>query len=315
LAGGKNFIINGNFDFFQRGSFSGTTQGYSLDRWYAFVNGNATITQQTTGAPIGSQYVGRVAYNSTTNCNMWQFIESGTLKAFQGNTVTVSAKFRRNSTFAGSYNLAIFKSSTANGGAGATWTSMGSTSISNANLPTGTTSSSWATATFTTTIPTDGTAEGLTIVCYEGQNQSSGAYIEIAQVQLELGSVATAFSRAGGTLQGELAACQRYYWRQSTASAQYGFGFAISATASKYIIKTPVTMRTTPTVLDVGAGVNVGDLSTYNFATTSLVIYTSGPDTVRLDATVSSGQTAYRPQAIFGASGTASDYLGFGAEL
>jgi hypothetical protein len=30
---GKNVIINGNFDFFQRGSLSTTNAGYGLDRW------------------------------------------------------------------------------------------------------------------------------------------------------------------------------------------------------------------------------------------------------------------------------------------
>jgi len=42
-------------------------------------------------------------------------------------------------------------------------------------------------------------------------------WIEFEKIQLEVGSVATAFSRAGGDLQSELAKCLRYYW-QTTSS-------------------------------------------------------------------------------------------------
>ena len=69
-------------------------------------------------------------------------------------------------------------------------------------------------------------------------------------MQFELGSVATTFQRAGGTLQGELAACQRYYYRFSaTGTNQYfGSAYARSTTNAFAIIKQPVTMRTTPSL-------------------------------------------------------------------
>jgi hypothetical protein len=60
-------------------------------------------------------------------------------------------------------------------------------------------------------------------------------------VQVEAGSVATAFQTATGTIQGELAACQRYYNNLGTVghtaySADGVMGFVF-----------PVTMRATPT--------------------------------------------------------------------
>ena len=72
----------------------------------------------------------------------------------------------------------------------------------------------WQRFSFTSTIPS-----------IAGKTVGAGSYLgaritgmqigtfQIANIQVEAGSVATPFSRATGTLQGELAACQRYYQR------------------------------------------------------------------------------------------------------
>jgi hypothetical protein len=259
FVAGKNFLVNGNFDFFQRSSFSASSSGYSLDRWYANINiATATITQQTAGVPVGSQYCARVAYSgSSGSCNMWQYIESGNVKALQGKTVTVSAKFRRNASFTANYVLAVYKSSTTNGGPAASWASVGSATALNASIPTGTTSSDWVTVSTTVTIPADGTAEGLAVVCFENTNQASGAYVEISQVQLEQGSLATPFARAGGTIQGELAAC-RYYFSKFDASTAAGNdgAFSTGIIYSSTVVVIPFSfpqMRTRPSVASSGS--------------------------------------------------------------
>jgi hypothetical protein len=61
-----------------------------------------------------------------------------------------------------------------------------------------------------------------------------------------VGSVATPFARAGGTIQGELAACQRYYYGVS-ASTALGIGEVRNASTAYAVIKLPVTMRVVPT--------------------------------------------------------------------
>jgi len=73
---------------------------------------------------------------------------------------------------------------------------------------------------------------------------ASGNYLEIAQVQLELGSVATDFEhRSYGE---ELALCQRYYW-QGKLSDSFGrrYGTANGGYLDAGNASFPVTMRGT----------------------------------------------------------------------
>jgi hypothetical protein len=73
----------------------------------------------------------------------------------------------------------------------------------------------------------------------------------MAQTQLEIGSVATAFTRAGGTIQGELAACQRYYYAHVSGNTKmFANANALSATFAQGYIQFPVTMRTSPSALE-----------------------------------------------------------------
>jgi hypothetical protein len=77
------------------------------------------------------------------------------------------------------------------------------------------------------------------------------ATIGIWGVQLEAGSTATPFQTATGTIQGELAACQRYYYRftNTTANPSYlGIGTYYSTTTCYIVLQWPVTMRIAPTI-------------------------------------------------------------------
>jgi hypothetical protein len=73
---------------------------------------------------------------------------------------------------------------------------------------------------------------------------------DIWGVQAEAGSVATAFQTATGTIQGELAACQRYYYaHESSGTVNTSVGAGGYYSSSNYLIPIsfPVTMRTSPT--------------------------------------------------------------------
>jgi hypothetical protein len=317
---GQNYCINGNFDIFQRASFTSSSAGYCLDRWYAWSNGGSmTVTQQTSGAPIGSKYYMRVAYNALNVCNIWQFIEHDDVKMLQGKIVTLSAKIRRNSAFTPNYVLGVYKAPTANASAGGTWSQVGAVGAANANIPTGTSSNDWFTFSTTVTIPADGTAEGLAIVLFENAAGPSGAYIEISQVKLEIGSSITPITRSGGTIAGELAACQRYYWRTSPilgsgGYARYsGFSPAVSSTGILAVVQNPVPMRIRPTSIDY---LNVATYDNTNIGGTVSSLSLNGDTTIYQSYVVvgTSGLTQYRPYQLM-ASNTSNSYLGFSAEL
>ena len=68
--------------------------------------------------------------------------------------------------------------------------------------------------------------------------------------------MATAFQTATGTFQGELMACQRYYWRENATVGGYtalAMGNSDSTSQIQALVKCPVTMRVTPTALDTSA--------------------------------------------------------------
>lgn len=252
---GKNFVLNGGFDIWQRGTtFTNPTDGtYTADRWVIDSGGgtNSTITQQTTGTPSGTRYVYRVTQTGTANKTIAQLMETSTAAAFWGKTVVASVYLRRNATQTGDLGLNVYKSSTVDAGRGATWTSIGSVTVSNATLPTGTTSADWYRAIVSFSVPNDGTANSIKLTVGDAANNPNGAIWEMSAVQLEVGSTATSFARSGGTIQGELATCQRYFWRaggDSVADRLFGSGIMVTTTTARHILVFPVQMRTPSTI-------------------------------------------------------------------
>ena len=124
-------------------------------------------------------------------------------------------------------------------------------------------STSWARYSVTIAVPsisgkTLGTAGDdhlrLNLMCSAGTtfNARSGSLgvqnntFQFWGIQLEASNVATAFQTATGTLAGELAACQRYYWRttgQSATANDLMTGWANSTTSAVGVLRFPVTMR------------------------------------------------------------------------
>jgi hypothetical protein len=276
VIAGKNFLINGGFDIWQRGTTGFSSVAYTADRWYNFQSASITGSRQSTNPPAGSQYVFRQTVTSTGGYyTLNQFLETSTVAALWGKTVTFSIKLRRSSTFDSIMFVDIQKSATVDGGSGATWTQIATTQMPASSISSGTTSADWTTLSVTTTIPSDGTANGLYVRLGYLTNPANGSYIEAAQAQLEVGSVVTPFSRAGGTIQGELAACQRYYQVFGGNNGQYPIvtGYATSAQTPRYPIAFPVTMRITPTIAKNGTwdlsnctGPSPTFIGTYGFA-------------------------------------------------
>ena len=323
FVAGKNAIINGGFDVFQRSTFtSQTASNYALDRWYAGVGGTVTITQQTTGAPVGSQYCMRVAYNAASSfANQFQALESANATALAGQTVTATLLVRANASWAATtsqgLNFYVEKNSTANTLTGGTWSSISSTSVAGSAISTGTSSSNWTKLTITCVVPNDGTAAGLRLRIGESVVGPSGAYWEMAQCQLEIGSAATPFSRAGGSIGGELALCQRYYFRTATGTTfqSYGTGIGQNTTTIFGQVYLPVTMRVTPTSIDYSL-LSVYDTN-LNIAVISAGIgagLAASPNIAQVNLGVSSGAVQYRPYQI-GNQGVTTAYIGFSAEL
>jgi len=99
-------------------------------------------------------------------------------------------------------------------------------------------------------------------------------YWQITGVQWEVGTIATPFQTATGTIQGELAACQRYYWRQTptTAAGAYGTGQSFSTTGAGAWINLPVQMRILPTAIEFSNLQFLDYIASASYAVSSVVI-------------------------------------------
>jgi hypothetical protein len=255
-AAGKNKIINGDMRISQRGtSFTiASPTTYTLDRYFydiASAVPTGTVSQQTftpgTAPVAGYEAVSFLRVNSTANngCTAFQLIQRiEDVRTFAGQTVTFSfwAKADGTSTFAAPALQQVFGS----GGSGTVTTAI---TMSSTTLGTG-----WTRYTGTVAVPsisgkTVGTSSYLQVVVTLPTASSvfrNGTY-DYWGWQLEAGSTATPFQTATGSIQGELAACQRYYYLHAsgTGSAMFN-GFLYDAGYIMATVFFPVTMRIVP---------------------------------------------------------------------
>lgn len=327
-AAAKNKILNSDFGIWQRGtSLSGA--GYLADRFQGVVT-TTTITQSQQAfnagtAPVAG-YESSFFYRAVTvtggtagsRALVQQPIED--VRTFAGQTVTISfwAKAASGTPKIGVELAQVFGSG-------------GSSAVTGIGATAQTISTSWARYSVTTSVPsisgkTIGTGSSLNLVLWldagsdfavraSSIGNQSGTF-DIWGVQVEASNVATAFQTATGTIQGELAACQRYYYRFTSASnyTYFGGGFSASTTQAKFIFKLATTMRTSPSFSATSANNLQINGSAASPSVTSVTLDQANPDSVGLFANCSSGLTAGQGVLIIG-NNSSAPLFEFSSEL
>ena len=307
---GKNLCINGGFDIWQRGTSFTITAGvpqYTADRWTNYFNGAGTVTQDTTLVNPGNRYGLRVTATATSVGNtMYQVVETMNVLPMAGKTVTFSVYVA--GTTGKAPTVGIDYSTTVDDAFLGTYTTLTATSYSYA-----TTTGSFQRLTATFAIPS--TAKTLRLALY-ANGMSNTDYITWSDAQLEIGSVATPFSRAGGTLSGELAACQRYYERVTSEGSNgfLGAGYNYATTNAVIYMPFKVTKRVVPTAIDGGSSLEVQQYSNASYAASSFAISTQSNTYIGAVTCTTATASANAASLLRGSSSTTA-FIGFISEL
>jgi hypothetical protein len=319
FVAGKNKFISGDFGIWQRGTsftLNGSGANYTADRWIVQAANNLVASQvafdyssspASDKLPIsgysGTYFLRFVRSTSTGSDYVYQKIED--VHTFAGQTVTFSFWAKASSAITAGWEI---DQSFGSGG------STGVSVFGSINIGT-----SWNRYSITTTL---GSIVGKTIGANSNllpalqiSNTSGNITFDTWGWQIEAGSVATPFTTASGTLQGELALVQRYYvrWSGNQLYGQFGIGFGrASGATADVLFNCPVTMRATPQVVDY-ANLQLNVPGSSGATVTNIVasdeMHTLG-GTVIVTASVTSGKVYF-----LGANTSTSAYIGLSAEL
>jgi len=259
---GKNKVINGAFDIWQRGTSA--TAVFLADRFQYNDVGSSSYTQSrqtfTPGtAPIAGYEAQYFHRNTITTASAYSQFSTNLedVRLFAGQTATLSF-WAKADTNTRNFGVNIDQNFGSGGSSGVT-TTLGTAALN----------TSWARYSYTVALPS---ISGKTI----GSNSALAVRLVYSGVgtfdtwgfQLEAGPIATPFTTATGTIQGELAACQRYYYKigpSDGSSSSFLYSPLGMANATTQVIVTfpfPQIMRVKPTSIEytnprVSDGANV----------------------------------------------------------
>lgn len=325
----RNYVINGNFDIWQRGTTAQTltyngsagTLRFLADRWGPTNNQTHRAEQVTlaaagaTGHPGGSRYVLKVTGNGvdvTWIGNSYD-LESVDTIPLRGKKVTVSYWIKGLGVAGMNIGLNIAQwSSTPDTSRGlGAWTGISYTSSTVGASTPGSFDCSittWTKFNATFTVPTTANNLRIDFTAFNALfTTSQGFYL--SQVMLNEGQFAAPFCTAGATVAEELALCQRYFqiWDNT------GDGFADSVyndtTNIDYVVSFPVAMRTAPVCKFNGVAGTDHMMISFNsggvVAGFTFAVVTPKVKTVRVRATKAAhGITIPGGYIFFGASGS-----------
>jgi hypothetical protein len=253
-AAGKNILINGGFDIWQRATSSASSGAYTTaDRWWMNA-ASTTFSQETTTVPTGVRYSLKALTSGTTTVQFRQAIETMNAIGFAGKTVVLSGEYQASTTT--TIQTKLFYSTSVDVAVGGSWTEITATSGGSVSAVNG----SFTKSSSVFAVPS--TTKSL-MVLHDTGSVASGVSLYYAKIQLELGSIATEFERTGGNIQAELAACQRYYYKDTKAVLRADQTLASSIVYGVYYL--PQEMRTTPTLTQTGGATETSNTSATTF--------------------------------------------------
>ena len=314
-----NAIINGGLDIWQRGTTftNPTVSNYTADRFLINRSGDASgatvsrTTSSTTGFQYAMQWQRTAGNTGTQSMEIYYGLESNDSYRFAGQIATLSFYAKKGANYSGgNLNYQIASGTATDAKPYGYTTTVASTSA--------TLTTSYQRFSVTGTFASNITQAFFNVSWVPSGTAGADDSVYITGIQLELGSVATSFKRAGGTIQGELAACQRYYWRPTSGGVSYaplGFmGWAVSSTQVNVFSNLPVPMRVNPTSVDysstqispsTGGGISVSAIAVTAFTGNNVVA-------VRLECTTTGATSGV--MGILSINAT-NGYVGLSAEL
>lgn len=340
LAGtSPNYIINGAFEVNQRGLTSSTNNFvFGFDRWlHYYTSGTTTFSKQSfTPNELTGQFVEPTNYirvvttgqtGTGAEADISQRIED--VRTLAGQTATISF-YAKASTGTPSVAVSLTQSfGTGGSPSSAVYTAVGKTAIT----------TSWARYTFTVAVPSisgktigsnNDSFLGLVLWTSAGSDFNArtnslglqNVTIDFWGVQVEAGAVATPFRRNANSIQGELAACQRYYWRLTGVTTGY-YEISTSATSRggtsvDLNIANPVPLRIPATSYDFGGAIYCepyyGSGASKQVSSMSIDTRSNPQFTGVILTMASSGFAAGAREMVYFGNNT-TNYLGFSAEL
>ena len=234
-SGMKNLLINGGFDVWQRGTNFTKLEGYGADRW---IGAGVDIVK----IPGNNKNWCSITGSSTAFARISQRIEDG-WKLF-GKVMTLSFELKVVSNTQDAYIYIITES-----GANITDTSIDFTTEGKKSV--------------TLTMPTGVIGNYLEIRIHTNGSENVSARMDIADIQLEEGPVATPFEIRPYGL--ELSLCQRYYqlipYISEASTINSVSGRQKTNTIYEWIpVKLIVPMRTLPSILLISGANGNGNI-------------------------------------------------------
>lgn len=255
----KNELINGAFDFWQRGTggaanVANNANLYVADRWFVSnSSGSSANYQQVAGTVNGSKFGASFSFGAgatSSSMQLWQVLENVNFLPLYNKTISFGVWIKALGNVTQVRLQIEYNTSEAKGGVGA----LGAQTF--AINSSGFTFCAFNNVSVGTLMGVNGTIAALVLpnAVSSGSIQDSGNGLVVEQAILNLGTTVATFARAGRNYSDELAMCQRYYEKSydngtalasvTTASAEV---FRTDDTAAQYVVNFKVAKRIAPT--------------------------------------------------------------------